>query len=946
MRARALSSACLLVCLFAVTLPAADGPASSETLWQPYRITPRSGAQHVSLDGAWRLSHRDASITAPGELAEEEEWVRADVPASVQWALHRAGRLPHPYEHLNAKQYAWVDEKVWYYAKTVELPEIGGGRSVFLCFDGIDYFSRVWFNGTLLGRHEGMFGGPVAEVGRLVRPGRPNEIVVEVKAANFGNKEGFDARKLGPIIKPWVLAGGIGAEAFFPLGMWRPARIEIVPRVHIERPLLITESADEANARLTLSMEVFDDSHSLKHTLHPRTNTAIQPLSPFNNGWTAKPGTANLALKVRLEDKLTARVAAEQTFALETLLGRNAVRRTLNVQRPKLWWPNAMGDPHLYRVTLTLHCDGAAVDAIEFDYGIRTIETRPTAGPPMPDRWADWQFVVNGRPLFVKGMNWMPADILLDLPAERYRWLLGMAKAAGIQLIRVWGGGLLETEEFYAACNELGLMVWQDFSIGNQDTPDWPQDVWEAQVMQTIFRLRNHPALVLYCGGNEFNPYSFGNTASIGILERCLADFDATRLWRRTSPDAGSLHTYPDMDPTWYASLYRFVPYIAETGMHNIPDPQSLREVVDPAEFAEPLAGMFTKEFPEKHPELMHHFVEYQPSRVPRMLSRASHIDDMRAPTLESLSEGTQIGAGEFYQILSEATQANWPQTAGLMPWVFKRPWPVIAIMLVDGMGHPTAPYYFLKRTYEPTHVMVELPQLMWAAGERLPVRAAVTHAPPGAIDNLQLAVRVLDPQFIAQWEQTQTLSLKPGPSVQHADLGEFTIPDAWEDKFFFVIAELQGSDGRLVSRSVYWPRCLARMRDAAQRKKYRSGPQPTLTFENGPWLKPQVAAGPTSLATELLDGRDLQSDRSRLTLRVRNSGSRPAVNVRMDIVGTKRSFYATDNFLWLEPGESRDLELQVLWRDLPTRSAAVLTVDAWNAPGARLQLRSIKDSK
>ena len=210
-------------------------------------------------------------------------------------------------------------------------------------------------------------------------------------------------------------------------------------------------------------------------------------------------------------------------------------------------------------------------------------------------------------------------------------------------------------------------MVWQDFPIGNRDTPDWPQDVWESQVMQTIFRLRNHPALAVYCGGNEFNPYSLGNAATMGIWERCLADFDPTRAMRRTSPDGGSIHTYPDMDPTWYGHLYRQVPFISETGMHCLPDAAALREVVDESELVRPLGGMLDKAFRPAHPQLLHHFVEYEPARVPRMLSRASHVADVRAPSLETLAEATQIGAGET-QILSEQVQANYPATAASSP--------------------------------------------------------------------------------------------------------------------------------------------------------------------------------------------------------------------------------------------------------------------------------------
>ncbi|MCX7826434.1 MAG: beta-mannosidase, partial [Verrucomicrobiae bacterium] len=568
-------------------------------LWQPYRITPRIGKQHIALDGAWQLGWRDTEARATAELNALTNWFVAQVPGTVQWALHCAGRCGHPYKHLNSKQYDWVDQKVWYYRRTVELPAKKSDGWVFLCFDGIDYFARVWLNGKLLGRHEGMFGGPVIEVSRHVNFGAANEIVVEVKAGNFGNKAGW--KPCGPegtVIKPWVIAGGLGAEMFFPLGMWRGARIEIVPLGHLERPFLVTESADEEAARLTLSAEVFAGTHSLGLSLHPWKNTQLVDGS---HGWAfSQPSRSRFALRVELAEKISGRTAFNQTFPLQTFAGRNFVKQSFTVVKPKLWWPNGMGKPNLYRARLTLIREGNAEDALEFDYGIRTIATAPTPGPRTADRWADWQFIVNGRPLFVKGMNWMPADILLGLPRERYRWLIGAAQAAGIQLFRVWGGGILETEEFYETCNELGMMVWQDFPIGNRDTPEWPQDVWEAQVMQTIFRLRNHPSLALWCGGNEFNPYSRGNAATIGIFERCLADFDPTRPMRRASPDGGSLHTYPDMDPTWYGKLYCLVPYIAETGMHNIPEPSGIRAPPPHPQLDKPLSGMLEKTFPKE----------------------------------------------------------------------------------------------------------------------------------------------------------------------------------------------------------------------------------------------------------------------------------------------------------------------------------------------------------
>jgi beta-mannosidase len=254
--------------------------------------------------------------------------------------------------------------------------------------------------------------------------------------------------------------------------------------------------------------------------------------------------------------------------------------------------------------------------------------------------------------------------------------------------------------------------------------------------------------------------------------------------------------------------------------------------------------------------------------------------------------------------------------------------------MFIDGLDQATASYYFLKRTYEPTHVIVRLPQLIWAKGEKIPISTSVLNALPTPLEGSKVSVEVLNERFQQLWRQERAVAVKPGPSVVNLDLGEFTIPDSLQDKFFFVVAELKQADGKLISRSVYWPRCLKLMEDPEVRKKYRESPQPSLTFEKGPWLRQQVSSSPstTSVSMQLLSAKELGEGRSRLRVGVRNLGSEPAFFTQIDIKGTKRAFYGTDNFFWLAPGEERKLEFDVLWRDPATRDQARLTVGAWNA--------------
>jgi beta-mannosidase len=935
-----------LLLIFSLALNLADAQNADKKLWQPYRISPRAGSQHQDLSGPWQLSYTDTPVTNLDELKNSGNSFETQVPNSVHWSLFKGGKLPHPYANKNSTQYRWVEEKAWYYKKSFNVPADSKGKFLFLCFDGIDYFSKIWVNGKLVGVHEGIFGGPAIDISALTNYGANNEVIVEVRAANWGNRAtdfetlpftetgerdrtnttGYNPRASGKIVKPWVISGGSGTEAFFTVGMWQGVRLETVAPLHMERPFLTTQNVTPSSAKLHLSTEIFINKHSLQFQLHPWNNTQIH--HPNEKGLSYIP--FNEQLNVVVEFTFKDEPIVKKSIPLTLFEGRNWMETDLVIPNPKLWNPNGLGDPNLYKVTVTLNRNNQPIDKLSFDYGIRTIERVPTTGPRNFDRWEHWQFIVNGKKIFVKGMNWTPADLLLDLQPERYRWALEAAKGMGVQLIRVWGGGLLETDHFYTICNELGIMVWQDFPIGNQDTPDYPQDIWEAQVVQNIFRLRNHPSLVVWCGGNEFNPYSNGNAASIGIIERNLDIFDKTRLFVRTTPDDGSIHIYPDMDPTWYNKSYKQEAWISETGMHSMPEPSLFYELVDKKEFFD-LGKMWDPKFPTTHPEFIHHFTEYGAGRVPRMLSRASHIDNMSDPTIESISEASQIGAGEWYQIVSEKMQGNYPVTAGLMPWVFKRHWPVIAIQMMDWFGQAAAPYYFLQRTYEPTHIAIDIPRMLWKAGENIEIRTSITHAHE-PLSNAKMSISAFDDTFKEIWKKEAQVQIAGGPSVIKTDLASVNIPKDYKDRYLFLLAELFDSKGNKISQSFYSPRVLSQMEDSVFYNKYINEPVPWIMLDKGPWLKPSIAKTSTTLDIKLAKFTDTRDNESIFSIIVKNSGKVPAFMTRIDIENTKRVFFGSDNYFWLQPGEEKTVDIHVQWRDANTKKNAKISVAAWNA--------------
>jgi beta-mannosidase len=464
--------------------------------------------------------------------------------------------------------------------------------------------------------------------------------------------------------------------------------------------------------------------------------------------------------------------------------------------------------------------------------------------------------------------------------------------------------------------------------------------------VHNIFRLRNRASLALYCGGNGFNPYSAGSAATMAIIERNLKRFDPSRPFIPTTSDAGNVHTYPDIDPARFAYLYQHTPFIAEAGIHSIQEAHSLKEIITESEFKD-LGKIYDQDFAASHPEIISHFAEYYPYRVPRMVSRASHITDVQSPTLETLSEASQIGAGEFYQLLSDGFQANYPTTTGLMPWVFNRPWPVFSgIMLVDGFNQPTASYYFLKRTYEPVHIALKLPYLLWAPNEQLAIETALIHNSLPVPKNARVSVTIYGDDYQKVWQKEKPVgSVGQQTGVNHDSLGLFTIPQNFENRFFYVVAELKTPDGALLSRSVYWPRCLSALQEKSVQERLRKAPanydqlmESWIALPRGPWLKLSAAKATTSLNMQVLTKQSADGGRHCLTVRVTNSGTVPSFMTQLDITGAQRVFYATDNFTWLAPGESKDITLWVRWQG--PDSAAVLTLSAWNAPTNSIKLK------
>ncbi len=924
-------------------------------------IEPRNNKEcHLSLDGKWEFADSDCAAEELENLAFDNT---ATLPKSVGWCLYEAGVLPHPYENCNSIEYNFIHHKVWYFRRRFTIPENARKkRYAYLCFDGVSYYSRVWLNGKLLGDHEGMFGGPVVEVHGILNYGGENEILVECTPCNMdyddvplNTKEPTTYAQLSSfmdtsVIAPWgVMNDSLTTLGHFAVvGIWRSVRIEFLEAYHMNNPYIYTESLGAESASLQLEVPITnpfmreeigvpcsqkDDWWALQ--FNPRMVTGNELTDKFTG--------EDLKLQIKISSP-DGEVVFDETDEVDeydlSMLGAcpnidyTFFRKKIEISNPKLWSPLNSAPQPLYKLELTLLQNNEKCDYAEIPVGIRTVEVVPSAGPKFQRSWAKFQFVINGENVFLKGMNFTELDQMYLENEREYEWVLRLAKNDGIQIIRVWsGGGTPESDTFYRLCDELGIMVWQDSLLANNTSRFWDTDILRSQLSYYLYRIRNHTSFVLHCGGNEFNPYSKYNAASMYAIRNETDILAPDRIFYNATPDGGDMHGYWDMEPTWNRHIYKRLPLLSESGIHGFPTVKTMRQTIKKEETERPLNEIADASFPEIFPEMRNHFSEFNPERIPRMLSRASHFTDMNGIHLKDLCEASHMSSYEYYLIMIESMLENYPVTTGILPWVYKRPWPTTAIQIVDGYGNPCWQYYAIKRAYEETHPFVALEYLNFRTGEtvKMPVKL---FSEIGYSGSSEIAVEIFDYRLSTVFRKDIPL-IGYQKGVNEIDEISFDIPNDWKDVFFFVRVELR-EDGKIKGESFYFPKVLSLLVDEKIYKTERIWPQngadtpKNIYFDKGPWLKNQISElTETSLECKIINKEPLSDGYVKINLIIKNMTDTPAFPVVIDTENDKSRLVCSDNAFLLAGGEERAVEITV---DVKNSDSDTLTVGAWNA--------------
>lgn len=491
--------------------------------------------QRLSLDGEWTLSWADPTLPARPAPRAAEKNIPVQVPGDVHQALMQAGLIPEPVIGDNFRDLGWIGRKAWWFTRRFAAPDRRGGAAE-LNFLGLDHEADVWLNGVWLGQHRNTYRPWRIPVADYLQAG--NELVVHLRPYRT------DADRLPPLRaeeatilppgyvrrRPWMRKpaytfGWNWTCELCTCGIWRPVFLELIDRAIVEEAFVRAEPlAGGRRARvrarcLTRSFCASTTSAVLRVTVQPVFPVAGKAVAFEKAVWLA-PGHTEHALEFSLEN-------------------------------PALWFPAGYGPQNLYAAEFQIIADGERLATTAVRFGIRsvTIDERPAKAP---GRYR-FAFVINGRPVYAQGANWVPADILFArVTDERRKRLLTLARKAHFNYLRVWGGGLYEDPQFYRLCDELGLMVWQDFMFACSEYPDFDPAFTaevELEATEAVKRLRNHPSIIIWCGNNEIyqchcheasrarrpNGCYYGENLFLQTIPAVLAKLDQSRPYRNSS---------------------------------------------------------------------------------------------------------------------------------------------------------------------------------------------------------------------------------------------------------------------------------------------------------------------------------------------------------------------------------------------------------------------------
>ena len=630
--------------------------------------------------------------------------VPASVPGNLEIDLMKAGRLKDLYFSTNTLEAQKLEDvHVWYYT-VLELTEL----KQYLHFEGIDTVADIYVNGKLVQSTENMFMS--YDVMADWQQGA-NEVVVHIKPVML------EARKYTLpsmcyalphnyaslyIRKAAHMYGWDIMPRIVSAGLWKEVSLRKGKTDEIKEVYMYTDSVNVAQNQAKVRFFV---------------NTNLS--GAFATDYT-----------IRVEG-----TCGDSHYVKEEKLWHITHAFYVYVEDCKFWWPRNAGQPNLYDTTVTLLKNGEVCDVYRFKQGIRTVELDRT---DITDENANGEFCfkVNGKKIFAMGTNWVPLDALHSNDRNRLPKALELLYDIGCNIVRCWGGNVYESDEFYEFCDEHGIMVWQDFSMGCAEYPDEEafRGKLEEEAIFQIKRLRNHASLILWAGDNECDAFAISGKGTPlrnpnhsrptrQVLREAVEVHDLARPYLPSSPyvsEAAFLkkgllpeeHLWGPRD-YFKGNYYKntFTHFASEMGYHGFNSPESLKRFLKEPEKIFEENGNPTDEY------LIHAASPEASMKSPyayRIRLAYNHVVTLfgkAEETLEDFTRQSQISQAEAKKYFIEKFRiAKWNRT-GIIWWNLLDGWPQVSDAVVDYYFIKKLAYHYIKRSQEPVCLMFDEPE-------------------------------------------------------------------------------------------------------------------------------------------------------------------------------------------------------------------------------------------
>jgi beta-mannosidase len=653
------------------------------------------------LSGAWQFRQTG-----------EGEWLPATVPGTVHTDLLANGKIGDPFYRTNERDQQWIDKKDWEYRTTLDLDAATLAQShVELCFAGLDTFAEVYLNEALVLTADNMFREWTADIKAHARLGA-NELRILFRSPVAEGLKRLDALGYNPpAVVDWSEIGGLGDKhlsmfvrkagyhfgwdwgpRFVTSGIWRPVAMRAWSGVRIADLFIRQNSVTAAEAKLTAVFEIEADA----------------------------AGTAALEIA-------GGKTVARATAAIAP--GRTTHRIDFTVAKPALWWSNGLGKPALTDFTGRIATDTAA-DTRKVRTGLRALKIvqQPDAGG------TSFTVELNGVLVFMKGADYIPNDNFLPrVTHEIYERVVRSAADTNMNMLRIWGGGIYENDEFYDLCDEHGVLIWQDFMFACVMYPPGQDflDSVRAEAIDNIRRLHNHPCIALWAGNNEIDTawadgvpdggwkwkekYTPAQQAQMWdtykaifhkILPEEVATHDPGRFYWPSSPlaawdgekvrhsdilakqQSGDIHYWG----VWWAqmpfSIYRkrVGRFMSEYGFQSFPEFKTIKSYADK---------------PEDYDIFSEVMKAHQRSYIGNGTIKTYMERDYKVPKdfRQFLYVG-QVLQAEGVRIAMEGHRARMPYCMGSLFWQINDCWPVASWSSIDYFGRWKALQYFARKSY------------------------------------------------------------------------------------------------------------------------------------------------------------------------------------------------------------------------------------------------------